>query len=194
TFRVMVERSRMVGPSFPMTQQDSANASLVKSAPGMPAFYTQPGKTESKPTGSTSAKAGPAGQQRQETGFCYRCLKNVGHSDIDCPAQEPAHRAKRCPCGSTRHKAQKCRMKAGGTLMCRRCGNHARAGVPHRSGMCPLTLEDIKALDKPSTSGNGVTTFVTLETVPATTGYNASCFAVPARPQTTAVSAPNGYN
>ncbi|KAF4682669.1 hypothetical protein FOZ60_010258 [Perkinsus olseni] len=99
TFRVMVERSRMVGPSFPMTQQGSPNASLVKSAPGMPAFYTQPSKTESKPTGSTSAKAGPAGQQRQETGFCYRCLKNVGHSDIDCPAQEPAHRAKRCPCG-----------------------------------------------------------------------------------------------
>ncbi|KAF4732355.1 hypothetical protein FOZ63_021778, partial [Perkinsus olseni] len=96
-------------------------------------------------TSSQSVDQHPKGRDGKPSP-CKRCYSG-SHPEEACTAEVPKDIAHRCRCGSRRHAVDKCPMNPV-KIKCSRClGDPGLPQQqPHRSGVCPYSLEQIRSV------------------------------------------------
>ncbi|EEQ99904.1 hypothetical protein Pmar_PMAR006579 [Perkinsus marinus ATCC 50983] len=175
--------------------KNSRHVPLLPQTTSEPSNQPQSGQQQTFPRSDDRTKApvktaqDQHGQEQKKKPICLRCYDRTGsHKEDTCTATKPKNQESRCFCGSGRHKKEQCPVPSK-KIICTRCNNDTRAGPPHRSGMCPLTLELLQETNNCGSipTGNGPTpptgpsTFATLpqpQQVISTTFGTEGCFAI----------------
>ncbi|KAF4755406.1 hypothetical protein FOZ63_027185 [Perkinsus olseni] len=150
--KVIKRRSRTLGPERPYSYPTSSSSSskVPTSAAQVSSVGLNPGECVTVldgQGGATSKDTVPnksAKQNNQRPKGCRRCYQQ-GHFATACTADSPKNLHKRCRCGASTHTQDQCKLPVA-DLKCERCGNSTSLAdqKPHRSGVCPYSLDQIK--------------------------------------------------
>ncbi|KAF4650324.1 hypothetical protein FOZ61_000422, partial [Perkinsus olseni] len=150
--KVIKRRSRTLGPERPYSYPTSSSSSskVPTSAAQVSSVGLNPGECVTVldgQGGATSRDTVPnksAKQNNQRPKGCRRCYQQ-GHFATACTADSPQNLHKRCRCGASTHTQDQCKLPVA-DLKCERCGNSTSLAdqKPHRSGVCPYSLDQIK--------------------------------------------------